>query len=819
MSMRISNFLPYLFILITAVLMLGANPFNDEIAAPTDLLVNQPGWKNKELALTMRHPVRSDFLDARLPRWIHTKQSIRAGSLPSWNPYPINGIPGMQWLPASIFTPAFAVFSAIGDNATGLYYAMLTNLIIAAIGTYLLLLAMTGNRYASLFGAIVFAYSGFHAAWFYWEHVTTSIWIPWVLLFTYQYLHKQERRYLPWLSISIALMILGGFPSIAVYGLISFTLMCLIYAPWSKGIRPVTVNALNIIIFLIVGFLIPLFAIHSLYEMLQFTQASASRHGGTPFNTSDIIRFIKPLQGKYGEVERTFYVGFIPLLLFASIIPLFLLKYFSRNIFFALAILFLSASIVFSITPHNLVKTIPTFSTNNWGRMSVIITLAFSVLSAQVLSTLMTLNLRFRFHTLIPTSVAILLIILQTYDLKTVFRHFNGPVPASTFLPLTPSIDFIQESLNPLQSVLADNGFLVSGTLANYQIPEWFAHGFRAKVEVDVLNKITSDAFKTPTAAIIQCPNIKLSSDFLTFLGIRYILCNIPRLKGGIINKVGATTGARAIASPTITPSSPLIQYFNIGNPITVDIISLQLATYGRATSHADLTLSIYNNNKLLGQSTVDAKNILDNRWAYFVFDDSIHLDKANNHLVLEVTPVDSSGKLSVWLYPKSNSNVYIEQGDFRTEAVVAAKIFTVTDSPATKHILSHNIEPGITLLENARVTGSGYFLTKLDKTLQPDFEKVTLKHYEDTYYELQYTGLLPGWLVLPMRLYPGWQAYVDDRPVGTEAFLGMLPAIPVKPGAKISYRYEPNTLKMLSIFSLLSLISTFYMAVKLRKQ
>ncbi|MEJ2528525.1 MAG: hypothetical protein P8Z39_00185 [Gammaproteobacteria bacterium] len=186
---------PYFILIAISVFIMGANPFKGETVAPTDILANQAGWQNLALDVPLRHPARTDILDARLSRWIQAKESIRKGEIPLWNPNPINGTPGIQWLSASIFTPAFGVFLSIDENATGYYFALLTNLVIACIGSYLFLMALTGDRSSALFGAVVFAFCGFHAAWFYWAHVMTSIWIPWLLFLTLRYL--QTRNYEP----------------------------------------------------------------------------------------------------------------------------------------------------------------------------------------------------------------------------------------------------------------------------------------------------------------------------------------------------------------------------------------------------------------------------------------------------------------------------------------------------------------------------------------------------------------------------------------------------------------------------------------------
>ncbi|MEJ2619458.1 MAG: hypothetical protein P8163_04195 [Candidatus Thiodiazotropha sp.] len=813
------KYYPYALLIILCLILLGANPFNGETVAPTDLLVNQSGWRNSDIDVKTIHPIRSDILDARLPRWIQAKHSIRRGEIPIWNPYPINGIPGIQWLPAAILTPSFAMFAIIEDDATGYYFSMLINLLIAALGSYLLLYTFTKNTYAALFGSIVFCFSGFHSAWFFWAHVTTSIWIPWVLLFTYQYLTTQQLKYLPRLSLVIALLIFGGFPSIVVYTFIATTMLVIAHLQWGNGVRSVASNSFSLIGFSILGFLIPIFAIYSLYEMLEFTQASTWRSGGTPLNVNHLQKFITPIGHKYGDVERTFYVGLIPLALSLLVIPLAFFKKLTKNMLLGIVLLILTTTLAFGIIPQDFVRTLPTFNNNNWGRITILIALAFSIISAEILAAIFKSKTTRKFPPSLVFLVAISLVLVQFFDTKRLFNDFNGAVPAETFFPTTPTITYVKENLAPLQSVIADRSYLISGVLANYGISEWFAHGFRTLNEINLLrSEVAIEPFSSPTSAILECGTISMQSNAITLLGIRYIICSKILIDGKLKELVARTSGEKSTPSKLITQATPITQYFSAGADVSTDIISIRIATYRRKTSHADLILSIYNQNTLLGRARVAAHTIGDNDWVDFVFPERINLSGSGNRMVLEAESVEQNGKLSAWLYPVDEGPTYLEQAGKRQNLVLAAKIFR-SQTPQDLKYKYYNLEPGIDILENKNVQGSGYFLARLDKTAKPDFKPVTLKKYTLTNLEFDYTGNESGWVILPLRFYPGWKAYVNNSPVQTQSFLGMMPAIPVESEDQISYRYQPKLLFYLAFLSLTALIITIILAFSLRNR
>ncbi len=817
MNLLFKQSLPYLIILLCAVLILGANPFNDETVAPTDILVNYPGWRNLDFDLGIHHPNRSDMLDARLPRWIQAKRSLRKGELPIWNPYPINGTPGLQWLPAAILTPAFAVFSSIKDDAKGYYFALLTNLLIAGTGAYLFLFNLTRNRYAATFGALIFAFNGFHAAWLYWAHITSSIWIPWIFLNAHGYLTTRKKVYLPGVTLTTALMIFGGFPTITVYALMALSLFSLVYAPWSEGVRSVIKRALLLSLFGLLALIITLFAIQSLHEMLQATHAMELRQlrGGTPLDITDLVRLVFPKQNRLLSVESTFYVGILPLVFLLISTVLLLTGHANRNLTAAFLILGMTVVIAFGLIPKQIVWAIPSFDSNSWNRMTILLALGFAVVSSEITSRLFTARIWNDLPSA-PTFMFTLLLVIQFNDMRSLFQTFNGPVPASTFLPPTPTISYVQKHIQPLQSILADRIYLTSGTLTNYALPEWFAHGFKTPAEKAVLNsRVAFKAHVTNTAAMVECAKVQTASNTLDLLGIRYLLCGAKHSDIGRINILMSTSGGRHIASKPITPNNPLIQHFTLPNEMRISGLKLQMATHSKPQAHTDVTVKLYRDDLLLGTSTVSSANIHDNTWVNFIFPEPVILGRDNNRLEVHTKPTGRKGKLSVWIYTIPPGEVYIERRRRHRNAQVAAKFFTTVKYP--KHYVEHQIEDGLSLIENTHVTGSGYALPELDPDTQPDFTHVSLISRTPTRVRAKYTGNQNAWLVLPIRLYPQWRAYINGHPAHLTPFMGMLPAVPVKPGDQVTYRYEPYRLYGLGVLSLITLLVTLYLTYRWR--
>ena len=176
--------------------------------------------------------------------------------------------------------------------------------------------------------------------------------------------------------------------------------------------------------------------------------------------------------------------------------------------------------------------------------------------------------------------------------------------------------------------------------------------------------------------------------------------------------------------------------------------------------------------------------------------------------------------RLSVWMAPSSLDNVYVESDGARKDYVFHIRFNYVKNMDWIFDIRMNNglpqyeltqYEPDIFVFENHSAEGSAYFIPELNYGTLPDFKSVKLVSNSDTKLDLAYSGSERGWVVLPMRNYPGWQALLNGQPVDTVAFLKTLPAIPVSGPVQITYQYRPWTFYIACWISLFSLLLTLF--------
>ena len=109
-------------------------------------------------------------------------ESQKEGSLPLWNPYNFAGTPLLANFQSAPLYPLNILFFILPFAISWSILIFLQPLL-AGIFLYLYLNNLKLNKFASLFGSVSFAFSGFFIAWLEWGTVLhTALWLPLILL-------------------------------------------------------------------------------------------------------------------------------------------------------------------------------------------------------------------------------------------------------------------------------------------------------------------------------------------------------------------------------------------------------------------------------------------------------------------------------------------------------------------------------------------------------------------------------------------------------------------------------------------------------------
>jgi len=534
------------FFVVVAYIYLGADIFSGEINAPMDLLLNYPGFSESGISTEIYSMEKSDILDSLLPSWIYVREEILSGDFPLWNPLKDGGKP--TFLSQLIFRADFLPFLIFGDGL-GFTLGLIAKLVIAGFGTYLLCRQVLG-AIPSTFAGITFMMSGFMAVWLMWPQALVVAWVPWVLWSLKKVVDKPSAFGLGIVSLTITMLIIGGFPYLSVVGfylgLLFFAwLLFLKYRSKGKEIRKAFSHGLLGIFF---GILLASVYIVPLYEWQNNVDVQW-RSSGSHFSLQDVDVLWNPFKYNYTvsenlvpKIERTGYIGLLPItLLPLAVLGLFIDK---RQRFSFLSPLFwmpislITLILTFNVPPISsyLYQLFP-FDVNTNSRAIGLLGLQISILSAfglqqvmkgsESLVTKLKIKANYRMIAFVVVSI---IFIIQIIDISTVGKSVNTVVSSETFFPPTTTLEYVKKNLIPGQSVIATDAYLISGTLTGYGIPEWFAHGYFSSQEKKVLSNLVEDAWKTPTSSKFTFNQVRLDSDYMNALMVRYVLLSNSEL-------------------------------------------------------------------------------------------------------------------------------------------------------------------------------------------------------------------------------------------------------------------------------------------------
>ena len=796
---------PFLFYLVLTIVVLGANPFAGETAGPFDLLVAQAGWTVPGEPVSVRNAERSDVLDALLPRWIYQRGEIRAGRLSTWDPLPAGGEPGIQSLVNSELTPAFALFALSPNAALGFYLATLFNLTMAAWGAHLWLRRRTSLLPAT-FGAVTIMLCGFHTAWLYWPHTLTSIWICWLLWAIDRW--WQDPNYGRFLSLVVAsaMLLLGGFPFVTLLGAGAAVLylLCLwIVDAQPRGLMRIGGFGAGWIVAMMLC-AAPLISFLAWYARLDVSY----RVGGSQLQLPDAARFLLPHFAKsMPHVESAMYVGLLGLGLAVLAFGLILWRRARVGVIALYSLLLgtVAAILVFGIIPSAYLSWVPGLAHNPWSRSIIILDIA---LSAAATFCLDEVSKRIGAQALARLVLGFL-VAYQAVDLASFFRRFNGPTPAAYFYPADPLVAKIKQNLRPFQSVIADNNFLVSGTLGAYGIPEWFAHAFKSESKKSLLSKVIDDPFTTATATLVEGESINLSSPVMAALGVRYVLGDAGIVLAGPRPDFGQNTIVPAHAPLPPMPGVDWVQFFDLTTTFRPQALFVRLATYARAGLAGEVVLTLYRNGEIepIARSTIEASKVLDNQMATFPLPKALVLAPGSYRFHFTYQHAGAGDRLTAWFTPAPAKNCSLQLNGKKVPGCIDLELAAPRDDMgAFSPIASRN---GMYLLENTNVPAGPYFLHELSGWPNRESSNETrLIARTGPDFQIRYFGPDYGFVVVPMN-FPkeDWHVRLNGREVLPERYLGDLPAFRVDGPATLDFSYRPRSLRFGAWISLAMLL------------
>jgi hypothetical protein len=190
------------------------------LGATNEMVAGNP-WASAGFAGT---EVTNTFLDdtytAQLPATILFEQQLGQGNVAEWNPYASGGSPLAAVPDSAFFSPLTIPFYVLPTWLAPAYERLL-EIICAAGGTFLFLRRLSVSRPAAVMGGLVFAGSGFLVAWLGFPQTRVAAFIP-VLFWTVErFVQCRRIRDAALVALPIAALLLGGFPAVTGYAVLT----------------------------------------------------------------------------------------------------------------------------------------------------------------------------------------------------------------------------------------------------------------------------------------------------------------------------------------------------------------------------------------------------------------------------------------------------------------------------------------------------------------------------------------------------------------------------------------------------------------------
>lgn len=222
-SKMIKKIIPILFLVSLVFVFFHPVFLKKQIPVPADLIVgayypwHDYQWNGFVAGVPVKNPLVSDVVSQIIPFRMFAVGEIKKGILPLWNPLMFDGYPMTANFQSGLYYPFNFLFFLLSFVNAWTAQIML-QLVLASIFTYLFLKNLKVSTISSIFGSIIYSFSGFSIIWLEWNiHSQAIAYIPLMLLLVDKYHSSKKIFYLALLSISLAIQIFAGYPQLTLY--------------------------------------------------------------------------------------------------------------------------------------------------------------------------------------------------------------------------------------------------------------------------------------------------------------------------------------------------------------------------------------------------------------------------------------------------------------------------------------------------------------------------------------------------------------------------------------------------------------------------
>lgn len=247
---------PFLVIVLVVLLFFWKVFFLGHFPIPGDFIVGTYyPWLDYKWGYTVgvpvKNPVTSDVVSIVYPLRSYAVDTLKKGQLPLWNHFMFGGTPLLADFQVGLFSPTMP-FYFIFSKIWAWTFQIMSQPLLAAIFTYLLLRNFKLGKMESLFGGVFYAFASFNIIWLEWNsNSLVAAFIPLLILFVDKFINFGRVYWGVLLSVGLCLQIFSGYPQVVIFTIIAISVFVLF------RLKKITkVKFFYVLLFLFAGFLL-----------------------------------------------------------------------------------------------------------------------------------------------------------------------------------------------------------------------------------------------------------------------------------------------------------------------------------------------------------------------------------------------------------------------------------------------------------------------------------------------------------------------------------------------------------------------------------
>ncbi|MEZ0115868.1 hypothetical protein ABH920_009910 [Catenulispora sp. EB89] len=198
------------------------------VLADTDYMMRYGEYANAGYGESQsKNLMQSDIYTSEIPAEDLFAKGVKSGKPSAWDPYIVGGTPLGSITNNALASPVTAPYYVL-PSWLAPAYERLAEVVVGLTGLYLFLRRLKLSPPAALVGGMAYVSGAYMVAWQGWPQTRVGAFVPLVFWAVERFIQQRRFRDMAILAVAIACLLLGGFPSVEGYSLLTVGIYALV---------------------------------------------------------------------------------------------------------------------------------------------------------------------------------------------------------------------------------------------------------------------------------------------------------------------------------------------------------------------------------------------------------------------------------------------------------------------------------------------------------------------------------------------------------------------------------------------------------------